>query len=592
MRVNEELENILMELEAANGENVLSLMTVVNALETTYKKINSCALENEKEFYRSYSPYVFKKTKYDVNKGKTIYQVSKYENYSEKVLFNIEVSNVGEISFDIIGEDEEEIKKQIEKINEPSARIIEQIKMNADISFFTENRELVISSKPYLAIKMGNFVEGDKAVLVYKEEANSHEVNKINTGLKYIRIDQIEGYLKNIKIDERKIPILAYAFFNKNNEEQFNLSRNLIMSYTYPYLTEEKVKEYKSYDYMAKVKKETVAWSGLLSVGLGLAATAVALTTPLPDIAMIATGFGAPIATGSMVWLRKKTNEKRAYQKEELLAEASVNLYKSLKKLANEKATQLEKEMSAKKRKKSKILNKNQPALTPKEIITEVKRLLKESSSTQNDFYKVVLSQLENAYGLTDSLKENPELLKDEILLGELYQVVEEIYNLNDTSKYEMLENTLASMQRLVNYGDSNKTIENINEYTKAFIKTSYFDSNEKLIEDRLKLYIEAFLICKEKNSELSIQTIAAIPTDTKEALVEMIQEFGHRMRYLDDKKANSVHCLMQECYRSIDDEIKIVNLVNEIYDENLSYDLLGKSVTKNHIKVKEKTIK
>ena len=134
MRINEELENILMELEADNGENVLSLMTVVNALETTYKKINSCALGSEKEFYRNYSPYMFEKMKYDANKGKTIYQVSKYENYTkEKKLFNIEVSNIGEISFDIIGEDEEEIKKQIEKINEPSAGIIEQIKMNSQI---------------------------------------------------------------------------------------------------------------------------------------------------------------------------------------------------------------------------------------------------------------------------------------------------------------------------------------------------------------------------------------------------------------------------------------------------------------------------
>ena len=50
MRLNEELEKSLLQLEENNGENVLSLLDVAHALENTYKYVNSCLLKDEKDF--------------------------------------------------------------------------------------------------------------------------------------------------------------------------------------------------------------------------------------------------------------------------------------------------------------------------------------------------------------------------------------------------------------------------------------------------------------------------------------------------------------------------------------------------------------
>ena len=127
--------------------------------------------------------------------------------------------------------------------------------MNADVSFFTENHELVFSEKPYLALKMGNFVEGDKAVLVYREEASENELNKKNTGLKYIRVDQIEGYLKNIKIDERRLPVLAYAYYGLDKTDVLKEEKYYINESTYPKLTPEKVEYYTDSKYLDKIFK-------------------------------------------------------------------------------------------------------------------------------------------------------------------------------------------------------------------------------------------------------------------------------------------------------------------------------------------------
>ena len=224
MRINEELEKSLLQLEENNGDNVLSLLDIAHALENTYKYVNSCLLKDEKSFVFQTDEYICKKLKYDAKKCKTIYRVSNSDD-TKAALFNIEVSNIGEINFEILGNDQDKIQNLIERVNEANSELIELVKLNADVSFFTENRELVISENPYLALKIGNFVEGDKAVLVYKVQGNDSEINKPNSGLKFIRLDQIEGYVKNIKLDERRIPILGYAFLDEQNIERYKIKK-------------------------------------------------------------------------------------------------------------------------------------------------------------------------------------------------------------------------------------------------------------------------------------------------------------------------------------------------------------------------------
>ena len=461
MRINDELEKSLLELEEKNNDNVLSFLDVVAALEKTYKHINNCSLKEEKDFIYQTDTYTCKKVKYDAIKGKTIYSVSSPEG--EEVLFNIEISSIGEINFDVIGQKEAEIQTLIEKVNEASDDLLELIKLNADVSFFTENRELILSQKPYLALKMGNFLEGDKAVLVYKNETSGSDINKLSAGLKYIRVDQIEGYLKNIKLDERKIPILTYAFLNENNEDRFKTEKFYIMDATYPYLTEEKVERYTEIDYLKHAGEATFACSFVGSLVLGITGGIVGAATVLPGIPLLIAGIGLPAVTGAGIFLRKATNVRRANKKEELLEIAHKKLYMVLKILANEKSSEIEKTMSFKKKKKIKTTTKDQQRdLTPREIIIEGKKLLKEIPEYKSNLYLAVIKQLENAYGLDNSLKEDEEVLKDETLYGELLQTIEEIYDLPEQPTVEAVDSSLAAMKRLLTSGDINKTITNI----------------------------------------------------------------------------------------------------------------------------------
>ena len=594
MRINSELEKNLLELEEKNNDNVLSFLDVAQALETTYKHINNCSLKDEKDFIYHTDLYTCKKVKYDSIKGKTIYSVISPD--SEEVLFNIEISSIGEINFDVVGQNEIEIQRLIEKVNEASDGLIELIKLNADVSFFTENRELVLSSKPYLALKMGNFIEGDKAVLVYKGENSGSDINKTNIGLKYIRVDQIEGYLKNIKLDERRIPILTYAFLNSNNEERFKTEKFYIMDATYPYLTEEKVERYTEADYLKHTGEATFACSFIGSLVLGITGGIVGAATVLPGVPLLIAGIGLPALTGTGIFLRKVTNVRRSNQKEELLEIAHKKLYSVLKVLANEKSSEIEKAMNFKKKKKIQTSTKGkEQELTPREIIVEAKKLLKEIPVYKSNLYLAVINQLENAYGLDNSLKEKEEVLKDEILYGELLQSIEEIYDLPEQPTVDAVDNSMAAMKRLITFGDINKTITNINTYTKAYSGAGSFKEHNSYVSQILNMYLEALLLAKENNETLSVQTVASIPTNTKNRLVSTLTDFSERIYALyssGDEKFEAASKIRYNNQLVDEDEIKIVKAINLVNENNLTYDLLGKNLSKTKVKVKEPTPK
>lgn len=593
MRINEELEKNLLQLEGSNGDNVLSLLDVAHALETTYKYINNCLLKDEKDFVIGTEEYACKKIKYDAKKGKTIYRVTNTDG--TEALFNIEVSNIGEINFEILGNDQDKIQTLIEKVNEANSGLMELVKLNADVSFFTENRELVISEKPYLALKIGNFIEGDKAVLVYKNQGNDSEINKPNSGLKFVRLDQIEGYVKNIKLDERRIPVLAYAFFEEQNIERFKTEKFYIMDATYPYLTEEKVNYLTEPDYLKHLGESTFCLSFIGSLVLGITGAIVGASTVLPGIPLFIAGVGLPAVTGTAVYLRKSTNVKRAFRKEELLEEAHQKLYKVLKILANEKTQKIEKQMSFKKQKKNKVSSKaKEQDLTPREIIVEAKRLLKEIPTYKSNLYLAVINQIENGYGLSNSLVIEENKLKDETLYGELLQVIDEIYDLPETQGVDAVDSSLAAMKRLLSYGDRNQTITNLNTYTKAYSGAGSFKEHNKYVKEILDMYLEALVLSKENNETLSVQTVSSIPDNTKSRLVMTLTDFADRVYgvYTGGEKVDAASKIRYNNGLAVEDEIKIIKAINEIYENNLSYDLLGKNLPKQKVKVKEQTPK
>jgi len=582
MRINEDLEKTLLELEQNNNGNVLSLLDVASALEGAYNQINNSCLKNEKGFTLNTDDYICEKETYDAMNGKTIYCVSKPSDGTK--LFKIEVSNIGEINFSIIDEESAETQLLIEKLNEASEGLLEKLKFNAEISYFTENRELVLSKRPYIAIKMGNFVEGDKAVLVYRNEGKTNEVNKQNSNVQLIRLDQITGYLKNIKLVERQVPILAYAFFDKANEKKIATNEFYIMEETYPYLTEEKVEKLKSDNYLSDCSFAATMVSILGAILLGATGGIVGAITSLPTLPLLLGGLGLPIATGTTVFLRAKTNVKRAFQKEELLEMANQKLYIVLKNIANEKATAIEKEMTFK-RKKNLNLSKVKPEdITPREIIAQLKKNLKELSGSKANLYLAVIQQLENAYNLNNSLIASDESLNNQALYGELLYISNEIFDLAEFSLSEVLENVLATMERLLYYGDSNQTIINLNQISKA-INNYSINMNSELRNKYENLYLEAMLISKDKNNGLSVQTISTIPS--KHRLVNVIGKFAERILPLGTKESSADTLQYLANLTTNTAEVKLVRMIDEIYDQNLVYDLLGKNLQQEKVKVK-----
>lgn len=589
MRINDELNKMLLQLENENGDNVLSLLDVAFALEKTYKQIDDSILKTEKDFTMHSDKYICKKVGYNAVDGKTIYSVS--DNNSTEVLFNIKVSNIGEISFDVIGQNQEEIKKIIEKFNEASNNLLESIKLNADVSFFTENREITLSTKPYLALKMGKFMEEDKAVLVYCSEQNTDEINKTSMGIKYIRLDQIEEYVKNIKLDERKIPILTYAFLNNCNESDFIDEKESIMNKTYPKMTIEKAKCLKEPEYLNDVQATNIPRSVIGTIGLGGLGLIIGSTTILPTLPLIIGGVTIPAAIGISIYCKEKSNIKKAIKKEFLLNEAHKEIYVLLKTLANKKVAQIEKEIALKYRKKQKTISPTEN-FSIKETLVEAKKMLKATSTKNSFLYLPVINQIENAYGLNESLIVDENLKKDEILYGELLQVLDEICELPSTDFKDSVKNSINAMHRLIKYGDGNKTIENCNDYYHEIRgKLCYLstDNQAKSIKDIINIYFETMLTAKEKNNPLSVQAILSIPDSMRNNLIRKIKDFASCIYHVgDDEKKSSAEFMLRECNRTIENEIIILNLINEIYDKNLSYDLLGKNIKKELIKVKK----
>ena len=99
----------------------------------------------------------------------------------------------------------------------------------------------------------------------------------------------------------------------------------------------------------------------------------------------------------------------------------------------------------------------------------------------------------------------------------------------------------------------------------------------------------------KEKNGTLSVQTVASIPQNTKNRLVATLTDFSERIYALYSSGNEKFEAASKICYNNqlvAEDEIKIVKAINLINENNLTYDLLGKKLPKNKVKVKEPTPK
>lgn len=581
MKITKELEESLLELEKQNIDNQIYLTEFSRALEETYNAINNCLLKEEKSFYYSKDALCrCEKKGYDASKGKTIYEVCTYSQ--SKKLFNIEVDNNGVIGFDI-ETPTEEITRIINILNQPSCGLLEKIRINAEVSFFTENREVILSEEPYLAIKIGNFTEGNESVLLFREQTEQNNINKTNLPIRYIRFDQINGYLSKIKIDERKIPFLAYAFLQKGCIDNFLMAEKLIMKQTYPNLTEEKIEKIQSRNELdVKLSSGTAAIVTSIFSIFGLA------YTPVPFLANLAISIGLPTITALGINHHDKVNRKRALNKPALLTEAKENLYVTMKKMANEKQIALEKKFSFERNQiKSEENPIKQKNLDPKEIIDTLKKILYTPEKKEKIYFSV-LKQFENAYGLVDKSIVNQEMLEDENLYQELLQLSDDVYKLGKEAYNRIFDNAFNLFKRTIYHGEINKTIENLNLYTTEYISSKIIlsdDEIDNMNNDLANLYLKAIFYSIEKNGDYSIGVIDRIPNPMKGTINKKI------ISYIEQH--NSM-CQNQIIFNNKFDArtTTLASLIDKIYENDLVYDLIGEKVKVSESKIKVKSEK
>ena len=591
MIINDKLEKSLLQLEQEETANVVSLLDIAKAFEEVYKFINTSFIADEKEFKKVLNDIECTKERYDAIGGKTIYEVKRNLDDVSSVTINIEVSNNGEISFESTSENKVEAERLIDEINSPDCELLELVRMNADVSFFTENHELVFSEKPYLALKMGNFVEGDKAVLVYREEASENELNKKNTGLKYIRVDQIEGYLKNIKIDERRLPVLAYAYYGLDRTDVLKEEKYYINESTYPKLTPEKVEHYTDSKYIDNIFEATLSVGLGGGFGLSIIGGIVGAVTALPVLPCILVGAAVPIATGAIIFNRGSKNVDRATNKEELIRLARLKTYSVLKEVANENINYQEKEFIRKRAKLNRnILGiKKGEKINPIDTIRDVKTFINDAETIRRPLYEVQLEQILNAYQQSTSQNRESELVE------ELYQLTDEIQNGRTTTISDLINMTIKKVTSLSDKVNVNDTLKSFNSLNSAI---DYIAYRNMAINERKEIFkrelirnsFEVMLQAKLNDEDTSIETLAIIEGITKSNMVNYLTDFSRRIKHFDDEKkstvANSIHivCLSQEPA-----EVKIYKSIDLIAKNDLSVDLLGKKIkSKTKVKVEE----
>ena len=248
--------------------------------------------------------------------------------------------------------------------------------------------------------------------------------------------------------------------------------------------------------------------------------------------------------------------------------------------------------MTFKKKKENKVItDAKSKDLSPKDIINESKRLLKEIPPYKGNLYLAVINQIENAYGLSNSLIIEEEKQKDEVIFGELLQVIDEIYDLPETPAVDAVEASMAAMKRIISYGDSNQTINSLNRYVRAYNGAGSFKENTKFVNEILNMYLEALIISKEKNETIPVQTVSSIPDNTKARLVCTLTEFADRVYSVYQNGTDKFDAASRIRYNNglVDtDETKIIKAINAIEESGLTYDLLGKNLPKEKVKVKE----
>lgn len=328
----DKVKKVIERLEAnsvRDEKGSVNLLDVASSFVDLYRFIKTSSLQDISTYERKINDkYTCLKEGYDELEGKTVYRINDEEG--EKV-FGITIDNYGKYYYDFVPLDALEYTTLSSSLFGGEDALIFDIRKNAAISFFNEDRELLILKEPHVSLKIKNFLYGTRCALVCEDGDNSF----------CVPVDNIKDLLSNVKIPRKNVPFLAYAFYDNpaldNDKENIFVKKDRIMRKTYPTLTKDEKERFLSNDYLEKNVQEillgTVSASllmGTFGYVLGVGSFPILLSMAVPGSIPLIIGGGAILRKASNVHKANKQDKKREQANDELYNLLEDNAHQSL----------------------------------------------------------------------------------------------------------------------------------------------------------------------------------------------------------------------------------------------------------------------
>lgn len=582
MKLSDDLQKIITNVNGSEDDHQIDLLTVAKALERTYRYVNTSYLREVKDFAESIDDYYYCQKKVpDVKDGKVHYVI---KNNQHEIIADIEFASNGDTNFIANPSKKKEAEEAITRLNNPSIDTLESMRMNAEVSFFSENRELILSKNPYLALKIGNYVDGDKAILVYHERDDDNEKNLSDGSIQYVRVDQVKKYLESLSVNERDIPVLAYANLSDEYYQELFYRKKNIEKSTYPKLTEEKKEYYQSTAYRENVVMGSIFGGMIGAFACGIFGTML-IGVVLPTAIAASISIGTPIVVSSLFCAKGFSNIRKAENKSSKIEMSKLELYGLLRKASNLNIEKLEKRHEAQKRSKAKknpALEDRTKSSNPLDFARDVKKLIAEVDLDKASFYNCQLLQIINAYDDVDNLSTISKVTKDAEIYNRLSELTKNIIANKNSDLIDIINDTITRVEELFPITTTSSSLEILNS-----IASSIDDCSENLklkdlerLENRLtKSYLKAIV----KNAEVQTDELRSIPDTYQTDMLNYVIVFGKRQNdNLDIANA------FQEINTNSDSvEQKLSKMLEKISDEDLIDELLENPKTKSPSKVK-----
>ena len=500
----ENLDNIKKVIErveansVSDEKNSVNLLDVASSFVDLYHFIKTSSLQDISTYERKINDkYTCLKEGYDEIEGKTTYRI---ENEKGEKVFGMALDNYGKFYYDFVPLNALEYATLSSSLFGGEDALIFDIRKNAAISFFNEDRALLISKEPHVSLKIKDFLYGTRCALVCEDGDNSFCVS----------IDNIKDLLSNVKIPRKSVPFLAYAFYDStsldNDKENIFAKKDRIMKKTYPALTKEEKERFLSKDYLEKNVQEILLGAVSASLLMGTFGYVLGIGS-FPLLLSMAVPGSIPLAIGGGILSKKVSNVYKAKRQDSKKEEANNELYNLLEDSARQgflaKTNDYLSEFSA--------LNDkvDYEAIKNSDLSKKVLSAMQQSPYHLRPFYYLQLYKILNTCKDSQDLETYLYSLIDRInktdpndLSGFFADTVDLIDDLSDRSSpldtIEELNKVSYERNRLALWYDRDIDLETLNDklsyaYLRQIIRDDYGE-NTSQIPQREKGYIISYV--------------------------------------------------------------------------------------------------